>query len=115
MTPTGRRLEGIYPRSQWSHEFGTKKARDLCTFLPSLLRKLGPHRPFLRKVVREQGTLELFCGVIADGNWDESFGPELMGRFAALGLSLRLDVWPEAKPAKPVRSARTKPHSTRKR
>ncbi|HXE56044.1 MAG TPA: hypothetical protein VN541_23665 [Tepidisphaeraceae bacterium] len=86
VTPTGRRLAGTYSRSRWSHRFAAKSARDLYSLLPGILRKLEPHRAFLRKLVREKGTLELFCGVIADGNWDESFGPELLGRFAALGL-----------------------------
>jgi hypothetical protein len=46
---------------------------DLRDYLPSIIDRLAPHAAFLTKLSNEGGRIDLFCGVYADGNWDENF------------------------------------------
>src|SRR5213075_663764 len=73
VTPTGKLLNGTYLFSSWGHDFDTRAVNDLSEFLPGLLDRLTPHATYFLELVRDGGNVELFCGVFADGNWDESF------------------------------------------
>ncbi len=93
-TPRGDPLEGTYSFTCWRHQFEVDGARELAPVLQDLVERLQPHAEFFSRVVREGGRIELFCGVLAGGNWDEVLPYELLGRLAALAVDLRLDVYP---------------------
>jgi hypothetical protein len=94
-TPKGKRLGGTYQFSYWSHSFDVAGAVNLAPVLEQLIVRLRPYKPFFRRIVRETGTVELFCGVFVDGNWDEALSHEVMRHLADLHIDLRLDVYPK--------------------
>jgi len=94
-TPKGDPLEGVYEFSCWTHEFDTSHVTDLTEYLPSVITLLNVHASFLSGIVRDGGSVELFCGVFADGNWDECFHHSLLRKLSDLGIDLRLDVYPQ--------------------
>ena len=96
VTPTGELLKGTYQFSSWGHAFDTSTVTDLTDLLPSVIDRLTPHATYFWDLVREGGSVELFCGVFAAGNWDESFHHSLLRRLAELAIDLRLDVYPKS-------------------
>ena len=94
-TPKGTPLPGMYDFSCWTHQFDVEGASELGVVLESLVERLQGHRQFFHRVVQDGGTVELFCGVFAAGNWDEILSHSLMGALAALRVDLRLDVYPK--------------------
>jgi len=50
---------------------------------------------FFRSIVDIGGSIELFCGIHMDTNWDEVFPFSLSAKLASLGIDLRLDAYPE--------------------
>jgi hypothetical protein len=60
-----------------------------------LLDRLEPRAPALAEVVADQGLdVEFWCVVWMDGpNCDFALPPETIGRVAALGAALRLDIY----------------------
>jgi hypothetical protein len=94
-TPKGEALAGAYEFSRWTHQFDVKGASELGFVLEGLVVRLQRHERFFCQVVREGGSVELFCGVFAAGNWDEILSHSLMGKLAALRVDLRLDVYPK--------------------
>jgi len=60
-----------------------------------MVERLQRHQEFFHRVVRDGGSVELFCGVFAAGNWDEVLSHSLLGKVAALQIDLRLDVYPK--------------------
>ena len=62
----------MYDSSYWTHEFAAEDANDLTDILESFAKTLAEHAGFFRRIRSEDGSVELFCGVFADGNWDES-------------------------------------------
>jgi hypothetical protein len=92
-TPKGEPLAGVYEFSSWSHQFDVKEAPELGAVLEGLVERLQRHQQFFYRVVRDGGSVELFCGVFAAGNWDEILSHSLMAKLAALQVDLRLDVY----------------------
>ncbi len=80
------------------HEFDVGKASELGIIIERLIARLQAHELFYHRIVEDGGAVELFCGVFADGNWDEIISHSLMSQLAALKIDLRLDVYPKAKP-----------------
>jgi hypothetical protein len=97
-TPAGDDKPGHYQFSCWSHSFATADA-DLGPVLEHLVGQLQVHQAFFQRIVNEGGAVELFCGVFADGNWDEVLCHHLLGKLAALQIDLRLDVYPKGEVA----------------
>lgn len=95
-TPKGDPLRGVYKLSCWTYQFDVAGASELGEVLNGLVEQLQRHEQFFRRIVEEGGSVELFCGVFAAGNWDEILSHSLMGRLAALHVDLRLDVYPKA-------------------
>src|SRR5687768_14229865 len=69
-TPKGDALTGTYEFSFWMHRFEVEGASELAVVLESLMERLHRHQQFFHRVAREGGSVELFCGVCAAGNWD---------------------------------------------
>ena len=88
-------MAGTYEFSCWTHQFDVEGASELGGVLEGLLERLRSHQQFFHRVVREGGSVELFFGVFAAGNWDEILSHRLMGDLAALRVDLRLDVYPK--------------------
>jgi hypothetical protein len=95
VTPSGTPLRGNYLFSSWGYEFDANAIADLTAFLPSIIEQLKPHASYFETLVREGGSVELFCGIFADGNWDESFHHSLLRKLAEMAIDLRLDVYPK--------------------
>lgn len=93
--PKGKPLQGAYPSSYWVHEFELARPTELTACLAAILDRLEPHKSYLLGIVREGGATELFCGVFADGNWDECFDHTLLHRLSDMAINLRLDVYPK--------------------
>ena len=96
VTPKGTLLEGTYQFSSWSHAFDTSGVTELTEFLFSISERLKPHASYFSDLVREGGSVELFCGIFADDNWDENFHHTLLRRLADMAMNLRLDVYLKA-------------------
>jgi len=94
-TPKGELLAGAYQFSCWTHQFDVKEASELGPVLEDLVQRLQRHQQFFCRVVQDGGSVELFCGVFAAGNWDEVLSHSLMGKLVALQIDLRLDVYPK--------------------
>jgi hypothetical protein len=94
-TPAGTPLSGTYDYSCWTHQFDVEGAAEWGAVLEDLVQGLQRQRQFFRRVVQDNGSVELFCGVFATGNWDEILSHSLMGGLAALRVDLRLDVYPK--------------------
>ena len=94
-TPKGDPLTGTYEFSCWTHQFDIEGASELGVVLESLVKRLQRHQGFFHRVVQQGGSIELFCGVFAAGNWDEILSHTLMGQLADLRVDLRLDVYPK--------------------
>ena len=95
VTPDGTDLGGSRPFSCWSNDFNVFHAVELSATLETLMPKLQACAEFFHRVTSTGGSIELFCQVFADGNWDEVLPRALMGRLAALHIDLRLDVYPK--------------------
>jgi hypothetical protein len=95
-TPKGDPLEGTYEFSHWRHKFDVGKASELGIVLEQLIARLQAYELFFHRIVEDDGAVELFCGVFADGNWDEAISHSVMSQLAALKIDLRLDVYPKA-------------------
>jgi len=94
-TSKGDPLAGAYKFSCWTYQFDVKEASELGVVLQGLVQRLQRHQQFFYRVVREGGSVELYCVVFAAGNWDEILSHSLMGQLAALHVDLRLDVYPK--------------------
>ena len=94
MTPAGDPLGGTYGVSHWMHEFDVQGASELVEVLEQLVEDLQRNEVLFHRIARDGGTVQLFCGVFAAGNWDEVLPHLLLGRLAALEIDLRLDVYP---------------------
>jgi hypothetical protein len=92
-TPKGEALGGVYEFSCWTHEFDVEGASELGVVLEGLIERLQKHQQFFHRVAREGGSIELFCGIFAAGNWDEILSHKVMGKLAGLQVDLRLDVY----------------------
>jgi hypothetical protein len=94
-TPTGNPLPGTYDFSHWTHQFDVAGALELGVILEELVQRLQVHQSFFHRLVQEGGTVELFCGIFAAGNWDEILSHALMSELSGLKIDLRLDVYPK--------------------
>lgn len=99
--PRRFRLQGVYPNGHWSHRFDLTGVRDLFGYLDELLRGWEKQPEFFNHLADSGGEALLFCGIIADGNWDEQISHAMAGRLASLKIDLRLDTWMR-KPDAPV-------------
>jgi hypothetical protein len=91
--PDGIKLEGLYPNTYWTHPFDLVDAVDLVPFLEGIIPRLETHRVFFNSFNASGGTVELFCRIVTDSNWDELIPHQLLSRLAALQIGLRLDAY----------------------
>jgi hypothetical protein len=95
-TPSGSPLDVINRESYWTAELiaGNSEENGLSSAIAAVLDRLSPHAPFLARLNAEGGGAEFFVGWFCDAtNFGEVFGPHLLGRLAALGIGLSLDVY----------------------
>ncbi len=92
MTREGKSFGGVHDSSHWSHRFDVDGATDLVPVL-DVLGMLAVHGTLFRRIDEEGASVELFCGVFADGNWDEVVPYSLMHSLPVLRINLRLDVY----------------------
>jgi hypothetical protein len=74
-----------------------------------MIEPLQAHASFFARMVSEGGVVELFCGVFADGNWDEAYSHNLFRKLAGLSLDLRFDVYPQRENQRPDQELEPEP------
>ena len=109
-TPKGDPLPGVYPTFYWSHSFDVAGSSELGEILEQLIQRLWEHRNILAQIAHEGGESELFCGIFADGNWDEVLSCELMRSSPTSASACALMFTPiQSTNSRPTRNARLGP------
>jgi hypothetical protein len=98
-TPKGTPLEGVYRESHWSadpFDRGEYSSTDDLAedALSDVLRVIEPHKAFLQKLRGEGARIVLEIDSFSGRNYAFELPPEILGKFAALGLSFAHDVYP---------------------
>ena len=100
-TPKGTLLDGFYRESYWSADpldRGEYSSTDDLAedALTEVLQVLEPHKAFIQKLRSEDARVLVQVSSFSGRNYAFEFPPDLLGRFAALGVSLAHDVYPYA-------------------
>lgn len=96
VSPTGQRLDGVYPRTAVSFDL-TEYESEACledALSRALDEKLADKAPVISELIATGGHAEFFIGVFLDGNQGLMIDPDLMSRLAAAGITLALDLYP---------------------
>ena len=98
-TPKGALLEGTYRESYWNADpFGRgeySSTDDLVEdALTEVLHLLEPKRDFLLKLRSDGARVLVQISSFSGRNYAFELSPELMSRYAAIGVSLAHDVYP---------------------
>jgi len=96
-TPKGTLLQGTWPESYWTCNPFSERWRESTEerfedALEDTLGWLEPHAAFLLKIA-EQGTIRIWFSSHSNRNFAVELPPRLLGRMAALGISLVHDVY----------------------
>jgi hypothetical protein len=99
MTPTGTPLPGLRQETYWSKTItpGGVKAPSggvAEAILTKLLKRLRPHRKFLRSLRNSGGNIELWLSAHSTSNYSFVFPPVLIGLIHDLGCKVVVDVYP---------------------
>jgi hypothetical protein len=93
-SPRGRALEGLWSDSYWAAQLPFPRGAALEEALEQLAADLEPHRSLLQSHRSSGGTAYLLLGVfLEDFNGGFSIAPELLARYASLGLALDFDLY----------------------
>jgi hypothetical protein len=100
-TPKGTLLEGVYRESYWNADPFNRgeysSTDDLAEdALAEVLQVLEPHKAFIQKLRGEGARILVQISSFSGRNYAFEFSPELLGRYAAIGISLAHDVYPYA-------------------
>jgi hypothetical protein len=98
-TPKGTLLEGTYRESYWSadpFDRGEYSSTDdlVEDALAEVLHLLEPKREFLLKLRSDGARVMVQISSFSGRNYAFELSPELMGRYASIGVSLAHDVYP---------------------
>jgi hypothetical protein len=98
-TPKGTPLDGVYRESCWSADPFNRgeysSTDDLAEdALNEVLEVMEPHKKFILKLRSEGARILVQISSFSGRNYALELPPELLGRFAALGVSLAHDVYP---------------------
>jgi hypothetical protein len=98
-TPKGTPLEGTYRESYWSadpFDHGERSSTDdlIEDALTEVLQLLEPNKDFLLKLRSEGARILVQISSFSGRNYAFELPPELMSRYAAIGVSLAHDVYP---------------------
>ena len=100
-TPKGNLLEGTYRESYWNADPFSRgeysSTDDLAEdSLEEVLQVLEPHKTFIQKLRSEGARIFVQVNSFSGRNYAFELSPELLGRYAALGVGLAHDVYPYA-------------------
>ncbi len=100
-TPKGTLLEGVYRESYWSadpFERGEYSSTDDLAedTLNEVIQILEPHKDFIQKLRGEGARVLVQVSSFSGRNYAFELSPDLLGKYAALGVSLTHDVYPYA-------------------
>jgi hypothetical protein len=94
MTPKGNLLNGVYERTYVSFPMDVDEYDSVEKFLLQMLNAdFLKDEACLRDFVSTGGRLEFFLGIFCENNGGIEFDTDLMGRLAAKGVSLSLDIY----------------------
>jgi hypothetical protein len=98
-TPKGTPLEGVYRESYWNadpFDRGEYSSTDDLAedALTEVLQVIEPHKVFIQKLRGEGARILVQISSFSGRNYAFELSPELLGRFAALGVGLAHDVYP---------------------
>lgn len=83
----------------WVHAFDTDGVTELADIFYPIIERLQTHASYFLELIRQDGSVELFCEIFAARNWEEGFHHTVLRRLADMGVDLHLDVY--AKPDAP--------------
>lgn len=100
-TPKGTPLEGVYRESYWNadpFDRGEYSSTDDLAedALIEVLQALEPKKGFLERLRNEGARIMVQVSSFSGRNYALELSPELLRRYAALGVSLAHDVYPYA-------------------
>jgi hypothetical protein len=100
-TPKGNLLEGVNRESYWSadpYNRGEYSSTDDSAedSLIEVLQTIEPHEAFLKKLRTQGARILVQISSFSGRNYAFELPPELLGKFAALGVGLAHDVYPYA-------------------
>jgi len=100
-TPKGTPLEGVYRESYWNadpFDRGEYSSTDDLAedALSEVLQLIEPHKAYLQKLRTEGARILIQVSSFSGRNYAFEFSPELLGKFAALGVGFAHDVYPYA-------------------
>lgn len=93
--PSGRRLPGARRDTRWRYDAPAHRRRDFFAPIGSLLDHLAPHREFLRRIVREGGSVTISVNLSGVSNIGDVIEPDEMRKLVDLGIGLGVEVFPE--------------------
>jgi hypothetical protein len=98
-TPKGTPLEGVYRESYWNADPFNRgeysSTDDLAEdALAEVLQLIEPHKAFIHRLRHEGARVLVQVSSFSGRNYALELPPELLGRFAALGVGLAHDVYP---------------------
>ncbi|HEX7418186.1 MAG TPA: DUF4279 domain-containing protein [Steroidobacteraceae bacterium] len=99
-TPGDEPLHGTYRETYWSAPLGEDSWRRsspiaLEPFLLNHLRLLGVHADFLKQLITDGGSCELFVGLAGRGEFGLEMPPSLLRLLADVHCTLTFDIYPD--------------------
>jgi Domain of unknown function (DUF4279) len=99
VTPVGTLLPGLRRETYWSKTItpgGVKvpSGKVAEQTLTKLVKRLSPHRAFLRSLQRTGGTAQFWLSSYSTSNYSFVFTPSLIGLIHDLGCEVIVDVYP---------------------
>ena len=94
MTPKGKLLQGNYPDTRWRHSTRyTTQDQQFADKVELLVKRLEPHKTFLRNLSAEGGSATIVIQFLGDGYFGDEIPVSTLARIADLGLSLSIEVF----------------------
>ena len=94
VTPTGRKLEGVWNETFFGYKLVFRGRRDFFAEPIALARSLLRRSEFLRKLRDEGGTISIYIDIYGYRNFGDTIAFEEMKLFSSLGIDLGIELFP---------------------
>jgi len=93
-TPTGDPLPGRYPDTRWRHvEYHDSPQGQFADKLANFIRMIEQRRKAIDHLLRSGGSATAIVAFLGDGAYGDELTPDLLGRLAACGVNLGIEVY----------------------